>query len=322
LRELAARGTVTAVAEALAYTPSAVSQQLAQLERDVGVALLERAGRGVRLTEAGRRLAGHADAIMARMDAAEADLAGLAGRAAGRLRVACFQTAAGSLVLPALVRLQARHAGVQPELVDAEAEEALPGLRLGEYDLVVAEEYDHAPRRRDPALERTELGHDRMLVGLPVSHPLAGQERVALADLAGETWVTARADTLFAAMVARACRAVGGFEPDVRHRSNDLRLLFALIAAQQVVALVPGLGRGWLSPGVVLRPLAGAPLERRIFTAIRRGTSAHPTVHALQLALAEQAVEVGVAASAFPAASASPAASAAASASPAASASG
>src|SRR5215218_4584649 len=93
LRELRERGTIAAVADALAYTPSAVSQQLAQLERDAGVPLLERAGRGVRLTEAGRRLAAHADAIMARMEAAEADLAGLAGHAAGRLRVACFQTA-------------------------------------------------------------------------------------------------------------------------------------------------------------------------------------------------------------------------------------
>src|SRR3954469_8174198 len=293
LRELAARGTVTAVAEALAYTPSAVSQQLAALERDAGVPLLERAGRGVRLTEAGRRLAAHADAIMARMEAAEADLAGLSGDAGGRLRVACFQTAAGALVLPALVRLQARHPGVQPELVDTEAEEALPGLRLGEYDLVVAEEYDHAPRRRDPALERTELGHDRMLVGLPGSHPLAGQERVALADLAGETWVTSRADTLFAAMVARACRAVGGFEPDVRHRSNDLRLLFALIAAQHVVALVPSLGRGWLVEGVVLRPPAGPVLERRIFTAVRRGTAGHPTIRAVGVALAERAEAIG-----------------------------
>jgi DNA-binding transcriptional LysR family regulator len=295
LRELAARGTVTAVAEALAYTPSAVSQQLAQLERDAGVALLERAGRGVRLTEAGRRLAGHADAIMAQMEAAEADLAGLSGHAAGRLRVACFQTAAGALVLPALSTLQARHPAVRTELVDMEAEEALPGLRLGEHDLVVAEEYDHAPRRRDPAFERTELGHDRMLLALPGSHPLAGQERVGLADLAGEAWVTSHADTLFAAMLVRACRAAGGFEPQVRHRSNDLRLLFELVVAQQVVALVPALGRGWLVPGVVLRPPAGPALERRIFTAIRRGTSTHPTLQAARSALADRARELGVA---------------------------
>ena len=295
LRELAARGTVTAVAEALAYTPSAVSQQLAQLERDAGVPLLERAGRGVRLTEAGRRLAGHADAIMARMEAAEADLAGLSGQASGRLRVACFQTAAGALVLPALATLLQRHSSVVPELVDIEAEEALPGLRLGDFDLVVAEEYDHAPRRRDVAFERTELGHDRMLVALPGRHPLAALARIGLEDLAEETWVTSREDTLFAAMVARACRAVGGFEPHVRHRTNDLRLLFELVATQDVVSLVPALGRGWLAPGVALRPLAGPPLERRIFTAVRRGTGAHPAIRALQDALAVRAQQLGVA---------------------------
>jgi DNA-binding transcriptional LysR family regulator len=294
LRELAARGTVTAVAEALSYTPSAVSQQLAQLERDAGMPLLERVGRGVRLTEAGRRLATHAEGIMARMEAAEADLAGLSGRASGRLRVACFQTAAGALVLPALVALQARHPAVQPELFDVEAEEALPGLRLGDYDVVVAEEYDHAPRRRDSALERTELGHDRLLVALPGSHPLAGQERVALSDLADEVWVTAREHTLFAAMVARACRAVGGFELVPRHRSNDLRLLFELVASEQAVALVPSLGRGWLVPGVVLRRPLGAALDRRIFTTSRRGTSARPSLRALQETLAERAQELGL----------------------------
>src|SRR5439155_24870296 len=137
-------------------------------------------------------------------------------------------------------------------------------------------EYDHAPGRRDRAFERTELGHDRMLVALARGQPLAARDRISLAELREETWVTAREDTLFAAMVARACRAVGGFEPQVRHRTNDLRLLFELVAAQRAVALVPALGRGWLAPGVSLRPLAGPPLERRIFTAVRRGTSANP----------------------------------------------
>jgi DNA-binding transcriptional LysR family regulator len=301
LRELAARRTVTAVAEALAYTPSAVSQQLAALERDAGVPLLERAGRGVRLTEAGRRLAAHADAIMARMEAAEADLAGLAGAALGRLRVAGFQTAAGALVLPALEQLEALHPGVVVELVDIEAEEALPALRLGEFDLVVAEEYDHAPRRRDVAFERTELCRDGMLVALPDDHALAaagapaGAPRVRLSDLAGELWVTSREDTLFAAMFARACRAVGGFEPVVRHRTNDLRLLFELVAAGRGVALAPGLGRDWVVPGVTLVGLDGPPLERRIFTAVRSGTSTHPTVRALQDALAVRARAIGVA---------------------------
>src|SRR4051794_10766336 len=295
LRELAARGTVTAVAQSLAYTPSAVSQQLAALERDAGVPLLERAGRGVRLTGGGRGLAAHADAIMARMEAAEADLAGLSGEATGRLRVAAFQTAAGALVLPALDTLEALHPRVQVELVDIEAEAALPGLRLGEFDLVLTEEYDHAPRRRDPAFERTELGEDRMLIALPAAHALAAERAVELRALADESWVTSREDTLFAAMFARACRAVGGFEPTVRHRTNDLRLLFELVAAGRGVALVPGLGGDWLVPGVTLLGLEAPPLERRIFTAVRSGTSTHPAVRALQGALAARAREIGVA---------------------------
>ena len=116
LRELAARRTVTAVAEALSYTPSAVSQQLAALERDAGVRLLERVGRGVQLTEAGRLLAGHADAVIARLEAAEADLARAAGDVSGRVRVACFQTGAHALVIPALGPLEAQGLCVHADL--------------------------------------------------------------------------------------------------------------------------------------------------------------------------------------------------------------
>jgi DNA-binding transcriptional LysR family regulator len=294
LRELAARGTLTAVAEALAYTPSAVSQQLAQLERDAGVPLLERVGRGVRLTEAGRRLAGHADAVIAQLAAAEADIAGLAGAAAGPLRVACFQTAAVSLVVPALVALERDHAGVVAEVSDREAEVSLPGLRLGDHDIVVAEEYEHAPRRLDAALERTELGRDAMLVALPDGHPAAAQERVALAQLAGEPWVTAREDTAFGAMLVRACRSLGGFEPDIRHRTNDLRLLSELVGRLGAVSLVPSLGRAWMAPGVALRPLSGPRLDRRIVTVERRGTHARPAVSAVRAALAARAGELGL----------------------------
>jgi DNA-binding transcriptional LysR family regulator len=294
LRELAARGTVTAVAEALAYTPSAVSQQLAQLERDAGVALTERAGRGVRLTEAGRRLAGHADAVIARLEAAEADLAALSANATGRLRIAVFQTAAVALVLPALEGLLATHPGVRAEVIEVEAEESLPGLRLGDFDLVVAEEYEHAPRRRDAAVERAELCRDRMLVALPGRHPLARQERIELAELAGEAWVTAREGTAFGAMLVRACRSRGGFEPEILHRTNDLRLLSEIVARGLAVGLMPSLGLFWIVDGVVVRPLAGPPLDRRIFTCVRAGTGARPALRALDAALARRVAELGL----------------------------
>jgi DNA-binding transcriptional LysR family regulator len=294
LRELSARGTVTAVAEALSYTPSAVSQQLAQLERDAGLPLLERVGRGVRLTEAGRRLVVHADAVLARLDEAEADLERTAGGVHGAVRVSAFQTAAFALVLPALADLAERHPGVRCELNDAEAEEALPAVRIGDLDVAVAEEYDHAPRRRDPALEREELCRDPLLVALPEGHPLAGRDEVDLAELAGETWASTRAGTAFAAMMERSCRLLGGFEPDIRHRANDLQLLVRIVARTGSVALLPGLGTLEAMPGLTLRPPAGGPMDRRIFAAVRRGTGDRPALRALLDAMAREAERLGL----------------------------
>jgi DNA-binding transcriptional LysR family regulator len=294
LRELAARGTVTAVAKALAYTPSAVSQGLAQLERDTGVVLLERVGRGVRLTEAGRRLAEHADAIIVRLEAAEADLAGLAGEAAGPLRVACFQTAAVTLVVPALVALEREHPGIEGAIADREAEVSLPELRLGDHDLVVVEEYEHAPRRIDAGLERIELGRDQLLIAVPEGHSAAADERVDLRELAAERWVTAREGSAFAAMLIRSCRTLGGFEPEIRHRTNDLRLLSELVARLGAVSLVPSLGRAWMVPGVALRPPAGPSLDRRIVMVQRHGADARPAVSALRSALVARAQELAL----------------------------
>src|SRR3954447_8875714 len=242
LRELSARGTVTAVAEALSYTPSAVSQQLAALERDAGVALLERVGRGVRLTDAGHRLVLHADAVIARLEAAEADLERVSGAVAGRVRIASFQTAAHALVIPALGALEAAHPELQCELVQAEAEQALPALRLGDVDLVLAEEYSHAPRARDPALEHRDLCVDALLIAVPARHPAAARERISFADLQGEQWAGGELGTAWNDMIIRACRSIGGYEPDLRHHVDDVRLILGLVAARGAVALVPAMG--------------------------------------------------------------------------------
>ena len=294
LRELAARGTVTAVAEALSYTPSAVSQQLAALERDAGVALLERVGRGVRLTDAGRRLVIHAEAILARLEAAEADLERVGDRAAGRMRVAAFQTAAHALVIPALGALEASHPDLECELVQAEAEQALPALRLGDVDLVIAEEYEHAPRQRDPALEHRELCRDALVFAVPAGHPAARREAIAFADLAGEQWAGGELGTNWNDMLVRACRSLGGFEPDVRHHVDDVRLILGLVGARGAVALVPWLGWHGELEGVVWRPPAEGPMERRIFTAVRRGTGERPAQRAVREALAARARELGL----------------------------
>src|SRR3954447_484569 len=189
LRELRERGTIAAVADALSYTPSAVSQQLSVLEREAGVPLLERVGRGVRLTDAAHRLADHADSVLARLEQAEAELAAASGAVHGRVRVTAFQTAARSLVAPVMRPLADRHEGLRIELLEEEAEWSLPLLRAGDVDVVVAEEYRSVPRPHEAALERVELGHDDIVLALPRDHPAAADGGpVPLRRLADETW--------------------------------------------------------------------------------------------------------------------------------------
>ena len=294
LRELSERRTVTAVAHALSYTPSAVSQQLAALERDAGVQLLERVGRGVQLTEAGHRLVVHADAVLAQLEAAEADLEQVSGRVTGSLRIATFQTAAHALVLPAMRPLASRHPELRTQVIQAEAEDALPALRLGDVDVVIAEEYDHAPRQRDPALDYRDLCRDGLEFAVPETHHAARQASISFADLAGDEWAGGELGTAWHDMLVRACRSIGGYEPDVRHHVDDVRLILSLVGATDAVGLVPRMGWSGEEPGVVLLPLTEGPLNRRVFTAVRRGTGDRPAQRAVRDALAEQARALGL----------------------------
>lgn len=282
LRELHARGTIAAVAEALAYTPSAVSQQLSLLEREAGVPLLERIGRRVRITDAGLRLVEHTEAVLTRLEQAEADLAAAGGQARGTVRLGSFQTAAQALVAPALTALAQRYPEVRCELEEVDAEESLPLLRLGELDLVVGEQYEHVPRALDAGQERRELCRDPIYVALRAGHPaLRGDKPVKLADLAGERWAGGEKGTLFLDFLVRTCRTRGGFEPDVRHHVNDIRILSQLAQMGVAVALIPALGRHMVHSDVVLRPAAGPPMDRRVFTAVRRGSRERPSVAAV-----------------------------------------
>jgi DNA-binding transcriptional LysR family regulator len=293
LRELRERGTIAAVADALNYTPSAVSQQLSVLEREAGVPLLERVGRSVQLTDAALTLADHTDEVLAQLEHAEADLEAAAGPVRGRLRIAAFQTAARSLVAPVMRALGDRHPELRTELYELEAEDALPRLRAGDVDLVVAEEYDSAPRPRDPSFERVELGRDRIVLAVPRDHPLADAERpVRLDRLAGDTWISTREDTLFAALHVGACRAAG-FEPDIRHRANDVALMVALAGDGHGVTLVPALGQPEAHPGVAVLRVAGPSIERSIFAAVRRGSAGRPMTVAAIEALRDRAAALG-----------------------------
>jgi DNA-binding transcriptional LysR family regulator len=289
LRELDARGTIAAVAEALSYSPSAVSQQLTQLEHEAGVELLERVGRNVRLTEAALLLVGHTDALLARMERAEAEVARASAEPRGIVRVASFQTVAVALLPRALSRLARDHPQLSVEYLEAEAEESLPLVVKGTLDLAIGEEYEHAPRPRDAALERRDIVHDPILIAVPDDHHLARGAEIALADLAGERWATSRTGTALAEMVAGACRTLGGFEPEIRYRANNMGTLLRLVGSGNAVAMIPGLGNVAGDAGVAVRRVAEEPLARRIFIAVRRVSSPRPALAAVAAALAETA---------------------------------
>jgi DNA-binding transcriptional LysR family regulator len=283
LRELAARGTIAATADALGYTAPAVSQQLAALEREAGVALLERNGRRRRLTPAGEELVARTEGILRQLEAAEAALERTTTHVAGVLRCAAFASAHRVLLPRAIATLAARHPDLGVTTLDLEPEQSLPALKLGELDLALAQEYAFAPNPPDAALERTELADDLLRVALPEHHPLAEQDEVDVAELDAEPWVAGREGSFCHLVVIHSARRAG-FEPRLAHITNDFSVAYALVAAGAGVALVPELA-GPPPPGVAVRRIAGAPPSRRIYAAVRAGSGARPAVAAMLAAL-------------------------------------
>jgi DNA-binding transcriptional LysR family regulator len=287
LREVKERGTIAAVADALQFTPSAVSQQLAILEREAGVPLLERVGRGVRLTDAALVLVEHADAMLDRAARAEADLAAAAGEVTGRARIAGFQSVSLRIALPAMKALARDAPRLRCELVEAEPEEGLPALALGDVDLVLADEWRHHPHGLPPTLERHDLLVDVVYLILPTRHPAARRHReaVPLAELAGEVWATGHREMGWEQMTQRTCREHGGFEPDIAFRTNDATVSLALVAGGLAVTMLPDLVLPGRHPGVVLRRIAEDPVSRSIFAATRTADAARPSTRALLAAV-------------------------------------
>jgi DNA-binding transcriptional LysR family regulator len=285
LRELEARGTVTAVAQSLSFTPSAVSQQLARLEQETGVDLLERVGRGLRLTDAGRTLAAHAQAILAAVDVAESDLAATAGAVRGHLRVGAFQSAALHLLVPALERLAAEEPQLDVEVVQADPEETIPALLLGDLDLVFLDEYDDSAPFMNPALDCEHLLSDELRLVLPGDDPLACRDTIHLRELAEHRWASGKEGSVYANAVEAACRRAGNFVPRIAHRASDLLLVIRLVAAGQAVALLPDLIAADQNPRIAVRTIAGERLTRNIYTAVRRSSTRRPAVSAVRRAL-------------------------------------
>src|SRR4051794_1943701 len=286
-------GTVAGVADALSFAPSAVSQQLATLEREAGAPLFEHVGRRMLLTDVGRLLVAHGHEVLDAVERAEAELERAAATVAGTVRLATFQTV-GMVLLPAALRiLRARHPGVSVQYLEGEAEETLPLLAAGAIDLVVAEEYEHAPRVRDARHDRVGLCRDALVVALPRGHGLARRRRVPLELLAGEPWVSARADTAYAGMVAHACRTLGGFDPDVHHRANDVAVMMRLVAVG-AVAILPSLGDPAADRALAVRAVGGQRLDREIFSVARATSAARPAIREVRRALADAVAELGL----------------------------
>lgn len=287
LRELNERGTIAAVADALQFTPSAVSQQLAILEREAGVPLLERAGRGVRLTDPALALVEHADALLERAALAEADLAAAAGTVTGRGRIAGFQSVALRLAMPAIQALARDFPRLRCELIESEPEDAVPALALGDLDLVLGDEWQHQPRQLAAGLRRHDLLEDPVYLALHARHPAARRHRdaIPLAELSGDAWTTGHAGMGWEEMTERMCRQHGGFDPDIRNRTNDANLSLALVAHGLAVALLPELALPDRRPGIALRRIAEAPISRAIFAVTRAADAARPSTQALLAAV-------------------------------------
>jgi DNA-binding transcriptional LysR family regulator len=291
LHELHRRGTVSAVAEALSYSPSTVSQQLGVLQREAGTKLFEPAGRRVRLTDAGLVLVTHAERLLAEAERAEAELAAAAGAVIGTVRIGAFQTASLYLGVPAMTALRREHPQLQVELVEAQAAEpALAALRSYQLDLVLAEEYPGARRPPAPGIDREDLRKEPVLLMLPPEHPRAREPGpVPLAALAGENWVATHPGGGQEAYLRHVCTSYGGFEPNIRHRSDELTLLMALVGAGHALTLLPEFALAGGFADVAARPITEAPLSRIVYTAVRASAAERPAIAAVRAALREVA---------------------------------
>ncbi|HEY4896221.1 MAG TPA: LysR family transcriptional regulator [Solirubrobacteraceae bacterium] len=288
LKEVAYRGSISAAAEALSYTQSAVSQQIATLESETGMKLLERHPRGVTLTAAGQTLVGHAEGILARLEAAEASLSAIAGLRGGRLRMASFPTAGATLMPLAIASFRAAHPEVELTLAEGEPEQIVPRLRGGELDLALLFEFAGEGALEDE-LSVVELLEDPMRLALPREHPLAGRAHIRLEDLAGDSWVQTSRSSPCARHVVRSCHAAG-FEPSVSFESDDYQTVQGLVAAGVGVALIPQLALSVVRQDIAIRSLAPSSPVRRVIAATPAGARLVPAAPAM-LGMLEHAAE-------------------------------
>ena len=283
LREVGRRGTIAAAARALGLTPSAVSQQLAVLEREAGAPLLDRSPRGVVLTGAGEALSAHADAVIDLLARARADLEQRHGEIAGEVRLATVASAAATIVSAAALSLRHDHEGIDLHVQTAEPAHSLDLLMGGEVDLALIDEYDYQPVALADYLVIHALRTEPLVVVAPAGR-LAGRRPVKLAELAELDWVMPPDDAACGFAVRAACRAAG-FEPRVRWETDDMLLLARAVGAGHGVAVLPRLAVDESAAGVDVRALAAPTLTRRLSAVARSAGMGRPVVQAVLAAL-------------------------------------
>jgi DNA-binding transcriptional LysR family regulator len=285
LSELARRGTIAEVARVVGYTPSAISQSLLQLEREAGVALLERDGRRVRLTPAARVLVARADRVLAELDAAEAELAAERETVHGDVVIGAFPSAAARLVIPAIDQVAQAYPALSCTVQEREPEDGIPVLRSGELDLLVSESYEGVQAAATGGLESHLLLSDPLLLGLPPGSTM--REPVALEAFADAPWIGGLAGTQYASAIEQAGRAAG-FTPRLVHRADEALLLQTLMASGLGVGLMPALAC-LESPEVRYVEVTPAPPRRQVSALVRRGAARRPSLEAVLDALRQRA---------------------------------
>ncbi|GAA2155385.1 LysR family transcriptional regulator [Kitasatospora kazusensis] len=286
LRAVAVHGSVGGAAAALGFTPSAVSQQIAKLERETRTVLLERQGRGVVLTDAARELSETAQRVLALVEQAEVTLEEQRGQAVGRLLVAAFATGARGLLPGVLADLRDRCPELDVRLLESDPYPAAELVARGEVDLALVQDWPNVPLPVQEGLSRLDLGNDPVDVLLRAEDPLAEPAVVPVARLCGQRWISVPPGNICHDWLVRTMREAGE-EPDVRYQVGEFQTQIALIAAGLGIGLVPRLGRGPLPPGVVARPLLPEP-ARRVFALWRTQTSRRPAITAALTALRER----------------------------------
>jgi molybdate transport repressor ModE-like protein len=287
LHTIASSGSVKSAAAALQVTTSAVSQQVAKLEREVGQRLLERSGRGVKLTGAGELLVRHAGRILSVVEEAEAELEERRGQLIGRLSMTAFATAARGLCPGAVAALAGSHPDLEVELTELEPDESVPLVSRGHVDLALGQDWFNAPAAVPDGLVKSALLDDVADVALPARHPLARRSEIALAELAGERWISWARGSICHEWLLHTLRAAGT-EPLIAHKAGEHHTQLALVAAGLGICVAPRLGRDPVPRGVRLVPVIPT-LRRHIYAIWRADAARRPAIRAAIAALRGQA---------------------------------